>query len=449
MGMSDAILPRGAFLRPALPDAALHGLPGDVTRGLAEVSDADPAAILLTFLAMLGNAAGAEPHITVGGQPQPGRLFVLIVGDAATGRKGTALALVQSLFDEAEPEWSSSCLMTGAQSGEAIVSRVADDLAWLSSDRRLLIVEPEYGRLLERMAGSTLSPILRRAWDGSALAAERVRSRQSLRASNAHISMIGQITPAELIRHYPKLSAGNGLESRCLYAYVSRQQREVSPFGSVKISAGLAKRVQSAINSSRLSALEIADPLSRELCWRRNLLPSVTMQFGDDLEQNWRKIREGMPQVNRDLGAMFDRDFTHVIRLAILYALADESAVLGMEHIRAATALWTYCARSAEVIFSLPAGNAPSGVDPKRRAQVWDALYRAYPAWLSTTQLSEGVFSNNVSKARVDVTGITESLVADGRAEMRKVGTKGRPRIEYRLAGSFSSNPVPTPGGTK
>jgi hypothetical protein len=444
--VNDVNLPRGAFLRPELPEEALRGLPGDVTRDLADRSDADPAALLLIFLAMLGNAAGAEPHILIGGQPQPGRLFVLIVGDAATGRKGTALALVQAVFDDADPDWSTDCLMSGAQSGEAVVSRVADpNQAYtygsaLRADKRLMVLEPEYGRLLERMAGSTLSPIMRRAWDGSTLAVERTRGRPSLRASNAHVSMIGQITPAELIAHYPRLSAGNGLESRCLYAYVTRQQKDISPFAETTIPASLTKRVEAAISGSRRRTLELADPLSRELCELRGLLPSALMGFGDDVD--WRVIQAGLPDVNRDLGAFFDREFTHVIRLASLYALADQSPLLTTEHINAATALWTYCARSAEVIFSIPAGQTPIGVDPKRRAQVFDVLYRAYPGWLSTVQLNNA-FSRNTGKGRTDIAAVAESLVDEGRAEKQTLGTKGRPRTEYRLAASLTVKPSP------
>lgn len=440
--MSDTV-PRGAFLRPELPAEALHGLPGEVTNAFAEASDADPAALLLSFLTMLGNATGAEPHITIGGQPQPGRLFVLIVGDAATGRKGTALALIQSLFEEADPEWAATCIMTGAQSGEAIVGRVADDVLTPDRDKRLLLLEPEYGRLLERMGGSTLSPTLRRAWDGSTLAAERTRSRSSLKATHAHLSMIGQITPAELLHHYPRLSAGNGLESRCLYAYVTKQDKEVSPFAAAHVSEALSDRVAAVLEGARWRSLEGSDPLSRDLCTRRGLMPSTTMLFGDDVEEGWRTIQASFPEVNRELGGFFDREFTHVMRLAVLYALADASPHLEMEHVRAAVALWTYCARSAETIFSIPVGTTKPDIDPRRRGQVWDVLYRSYPEWLATTQLNDA-FSRNVGKNRTDIAAVADSLVTDGQAEVRKVGTKGRPRIEYRLVPPTSTKNVKT-----
>lgn len=87
----------GQFLRPELPEEALYGLPGDVIGALAPTTEADPAALLLTFMTMFGNVIGAEPHVAFGGADHPGRLFVLIAGDAATGRKGTSLSVIEKL----------------------------------------------------------------------------------------------------------------------------------------------------------------------------------------------------------------------------------------------------------------------------------------------------------------------------------------------------------------
>ena len=94
MSITGEVPPLAAFLRPELPPAALHGLPGEVAVTLSEAAGADPAAVLVSFLALLGNAAGPQPHARFGGAEHPARLFAVLVGDAATGRKGTALAAV-------------------------------------------------------------------------------------------------------------------------------------------------------------------------------------------------------------------------------------------------------------------------------------------------------------------------------------------------------------------
>ena len=118
--------PLSAFLRPELPAAALVGLPGEVTARLAASSGADPAAILSAFLTLLGNAAGPQPHARFGGAEHPPRLFTVLVGDAATGRKGTAYGNVEDLFTAADPDWAEARVLYGLQSGEAMIDQVHD-----------------------------------------------------------------------------------------------------------------------------------------------------------------------------------------------------------------------------------------------------------------------------------------------------------------------------------
>ncbi len=427
--------PIGSWLRPPLPDAALHGLAGDVTRALARTTDADPAALLLTFLAMFGSACGPEPHVEFGGRAeQPARLFVVIVGDAATGRKGTAHEAVESLFAGADPRWSGR-IHPGIASAEAMIDRVADGL---SDDCRLLVMETEFGRLLEVIARTgTLSMQLRNAYDGRTLQITRKDRARSVTAGHAHISVLGHITPSELIRQHARMRSAGGLESRFLYAYVTVTPREVSPFGAAGLPWDLTDRVRSALDRSRNAVLERTDPISRYLCLRRGVQPSTTMPVAEEVTGGWREVKARLPEVNTDLGTMFGRAETHVIRLALTYALADGSPVVGMEHVDAALALWTYCARSAEVIFGIPVGGLPPSIDPARRARAFVALHRAYPGWLALDTISGRVFGRN--RTSDEVKAIMASLVAEGRAEQRQVPTKGRPRTEYRAA---RTNPV-------
>lgn len=101
--MASEPLPLITYLRPKLDPDALLGLPGEIAVRLAEATGADEAAILLSTLAMLGSAAGPEPHIVFGGAEHPARLFAVIVGKVATGRKGTATGAAQRLFEPADP----------------------------------------------------------------------------------------------------------------------------------------------------------------------------------------------------------------------------------------------------------------------------------------------------------------------------------------------------------
>ena len=235
-GASSADLPAvsaTAHLRPPLPPAALHGLAGDVALAFSKEAGADPAGILLLFPTMLANAVGPEPHVVFGFDRQSARLFVLIVGDAATGGKGTIFTTVERLFAEADPQWFSQRILTGIQSPEAMIDQVADSP---NGDCRLLIVETEFAWAgitngcqrngVQRPAPQRLRRSSTRDHPNQL---EKWRPRDLVRAAHAHISLIGQITPQELLSLQGKLRASGGLETRLLFALVVRQA-DTNPF---------------------------------------------------------------------------------------------------------------------------------------------------------------------------------------------------------------------------
>ena len=417
-----------AHLRPPLPATALHGLAGDVARVLSEESGADPAGILLVFLTMLGNAVGPQPHLWFGRADHAARHFVLLVGDAATGGKGTILNVVEQLFADAEPEWYQHRRLDGLQNPEAMIEPVADDT---SGDCRLLIIEPEFARLASRMtsSGTAFSAQLRKAYDGSPLAIHRT-SRPSVYASHPHISLIGQITPGELMKLHGKLRSGGGLETRLLYAIVTRQS-DVNPFTPPSAERqALIERLQLAIEASRASVMERTDPISQFLCLERGVQPSVQMPVARVIH-NWKSIKARLPVIGHDFRNMTRRGETHVMRLALSYAIADQATYVEPIHIDAAIALWTYCAQSAERIFGTPTGRLPPKVDPKRRGQLFEFLAE-HDGWVSRDHITgEGLFRHNLPK--VDFDAIVESLEEDELIEKRTTRrTGGAPRTEIQ-----------------
>ena len=143
--VAGEVPPLGVFLRPELDGDALLGLPGEIAVRLAEATGADPAPVLLATLAFIGNAAGPEPHVVFGGGAEhPARLMVVIIGDAAQGRKGTAVNAVRRLFRQADAQWEGSRITGGIKSPEAMIRLVDDNRA---DDCRLMLVEPEFARL--------------------------------------------------------------------------------------------------------------------------------------------------------------------------------------------------------------------------------------------------------------------------------------------------------------
>jgi hypothetical protein len=63
-----------------LDSPAFHGLAGEIVRTVLPETEADPAALLFTFLAEFGNLIGPGPHARISLTSHPGRLFVALVG---------------------------------------------------------------------------------------------------------------------------------------------------------------------------------------------------------------------------------------------------------------------------------------------------------------------------------------------------------------------------------
>jgi len=420
--------PLASFLRPELPAAALHGLAGDVAVSLADATGADPAAILMTFLALLGNAAGPQPHARFGGAEHPGRLFAVLVGDAASGRKGTALGAVERLFAEADPDWAEGRVLYGLQSGEAMIDRVADSAR---GDCRLMVVETEFARLAETMArAGTLSAHLRNAWDGRTLQRTGVRTTQQ--ASRAHVSLLAMITPEELLKHHARLSRAGGLESRILYVY-SAPSREVSPFAANADTADLAERVRTVLETSRERVMDHADPVSRHLLILRGMQPRVELPVDDGVTGSWsREVKARLAPLVAGSPALHSRAETQVIRLAAAYAIADLAESITPAHAEAAIAAWSYCARTADVVFGVPVAQLPPHVDPRCAAKIVRYLHDRYPGWAARDEIGSGVLHGTVTAAAIDAA--LAGLASRRLIERRQVPAAPRPRDECRLA---------------
>lgn len=429
-GPAGEVPPLGVFLRPQLPAAALHGLPGEVAVTLAHATGADEAAILLAFLAMLGCAAGRQPHVVFGGGAEhPARLFVILAGETGTGLKGTAVGAVERLFAIADPDWAESRILRGLQSAEAMIERIANDT---SDDGRLLVLEAEFARLAERMARSgTFSPQLRAAWDGSVLERLTRDPHRSQRASNAHIALVGQVTPSELMKHHRRLSQDGGLENRFLFV-ISAPSTYADPFKTAD-TGDLAERLRYALDASREAVMESADPISRILMAERGLQPSAALPLAADVRQGWRdwqaRIKAQVPKATDDLGPLWSRSEAQVIRLGLAYAIADSSPVVTATHISAALGAWTYCAKSAEMLFGVPLGLAEARINPRHLAKIVRRLHQTYPGWLPRNAVGKDVLGGNAG----DVTPIMDDLIARELVEQRVIKTAGRDRAEYRL----------------
>ncbi len=170
---------------------------GDLVQEAAAWTEAAQEAMLVDFLTSFGVLVGRGPHFRLGGSIQQPRLFTIIVGDTARGRKGASRDVVHTLTKEADykthgtdlnlaPGWTRAHYLKGLTSGEGLIAAVERN----HGDGRMLIVEGELARLITAAAreGSTLSPLIRDAYDTNSL---RV-------ANKIDLAPVGDVPPGML-----------------------------------------------------------------------------------------------------------------------------------------------------------------------------------------------------------------------------------------------------------
>jgi hypothetical protein len=394
---------------PTLAEEAYYGLPGNIVRTIEPHTEADPVAVLMNLLCAFGNAIGRGAHFRVGADRHHLKLNAGLVGPTSKGRKGMSEGHVRQLMHAVDPAWEKERVMSGLSSGEGLIHEVRDR-SWGvdnkgervlkdegASDKRLLVSEPELARVLKVMnrETNTVSPIIRQAWDGGLL---RVITRNNpLKATDAHVSIIGHISREELLRHLTETEAASGFANRFLWLSVRRSK--VLPFGGEWHTVDTVPLVQ------RLSEALKFGKSAGEIAW------------GESAKDAWREVygalSEGKPGL---FGAVVGRAEAQVMRLAALYAVMDESYTIEQEYLEAALALWDYAEASARYIFGDATGDPVAD-------QILEALKAAGREGMKRTEISR-LFGRNKSAERI--THALALLLEFGRIRREREETPGR-----------------------
>jgi hypothetical protein len=391
---------------PVLAPEAFHGLAGDIVRVLEPHSEADPAALLVTTLATFGAMVGAGPHALADGAPHPARIWPLIVGNTSKSRKGSSWAQGQRVPAGADPKFMAERVLGGFGSGEALVDACASRNGDEKPDPRLLVVESEFARVLavSKREGSTLSTLMRQAWDGSRL---QVRSRAGTAVANeAHVVVLGQITKTELLARVAESDVHGGLLNRFLI--VAAQRSKLLPSGG------------------NLDDADLTDLIRNFASFATQARKVGIIRRTPGAEDCWAEIYEHLADDDPGglLGAVIARDSAQMLRLSVAYALFDGCRQVDVPHILAAQAVWDYCRTSAALIFGELTG------DPI--ADRIMAELQAAPHGLSATDLSK-LLGTHIKAERIEIA--KSQLIERGLAkEAKKSTTRGRPTIVLHLA---------------
>jgi len=407
---------------PVLNNKAYYGISGEIATLATNDSEADKAAVLMSFLAISAAMIGSDKYLMVGETQFTTKLFIALAGNSSRARKGTSLKPVIRIKKETEKILQEKHNLNqplmigdgGLSSAEGLIYQVRDESEQLNkdgepiwegvADKRFCVIEEELGNVLKmaQREGNTLSPMLRRAWDGGTLAPMTKNNRLS--STNAHICLLSHITRMELNELFKGSDIYNGLANRFLWCCVRRTHLvpfpKPMPDNDVMTLANKLASNLLAINSNQ----EV------------NLSPQA--------KQLWVKLYKDVSQDCQGIiGAITARAEAHIIRLAMVYCLLDGKNIITIDHLSAATSVWDYCKASAIYLFSFH--------DPEERDPNTELLLEALKNEpLSQTQIS-GLFGRH--KTAKELNSFLSEMEGANLIKQEKLKTKGRAKILWKL----------------
>lgn len=428
---------REANGRPRPDPCVYRGPIGDYIRLIEPHTEADPVGLLLNGLIFFGSAAGTGRFYQTGGNRQYMRLFGVMVGDTARGRKGTATSDMKPLFQRAAPEWMPRLVTQGGlSSGEGLLHAVRDprfetveekdkktgekvfrqklvDLG--EEDKRLCIVEPELAAALKQSQrnGNTLSAFVRKAYDVQEDEVWKSLTKNNKDVSTgAHISILAHVTRDELLHHMQQVDAFNGFFNRFLWVMVERSK--VLPFGGDFLSISREIDEIGLLLGARIREAQEGGPVF----------------FSDEAKEAWVAIYRGLAETR--YGGLLDpltaRAESNLIRLMLIYSALDGSNRIKSEHVRASYAFYLYSVECMRHIFGDASG------DPLADSILLE-LENA-PGGLTQTQIYSDIFKRNHSSS--DIKRALELLVRLGKVQsvtLKPKAGRGRPKTVYTVVG--------------
>jgi hypothetical protein len=399
------------MLVPATTPDMFPGLLGDLIEATTQVTEAHPVALAAPILVGIGSAIGRDAYTYVGETRHGLNENVLIVGPTSTGRKGDGWNVAHALLEPADPAWA-ALITSGLHSGEGLIAAVKDEEVGPNkrgetvvldagiSDKRLLVFESEFSQALKlfKQERNILSNVIRDAWDGKRIIRQMVKN-SPLRATGAHISIIGHTTPEDLHAYLTALDVANGTGNRFLILAVDRVRSLANPKRLPdEARTRLVERVRAILRHATGIGWIGKTPAATEL-WE-SLYPDLSI------------ARPGL------VGALLARGPAHVTRLASLFSLFSLAPTVDVPHLTAAAAWWDYNVSSIERIFA-----GRTGLDEADRI-----LAAMVPGeTLTLTEIQNGIFFNHASTGRLrDALQLLNQL---GAVRFERKKTPGRTRL--------------------
>lgn len=398
-GDPRTLIPRPEGMPEPMRQEAFHGPIGEAALRAWETSEAAPEAILGSLLCGIG-AQLPDFRVAMGDGRYGCNLFVLLVGPSALGRKGASWNTARRILEHVDHDFMVHRLVTGAGSGEVLIDEVNK-----TNDTRVLYQEEEFGRLLvvANREGSTMSAVLRQAWDGGVLRAiTRGTTTPDKIALRSHLAVLGHLTPSDLAVMRGS-DVRNGFANRFIFLATYRTRAlPLSPGMDPGKARALARTIRDAMVQARMLIEE---------GWTGEEVVTI----GQDVQAQYVHDERAWVPPQGDFEEVYSRYWPNLMKVAGLYAVLDGVTEIQTPHYLAARAVMDYSQASIGYSFGQDEGAEDPKKETERRQQqrLLDALKTAGRAGLSGRERTAAV--GRKYKA-VHINAIAEGLVRAGLA---------------------------------
>lgn len=395
---------RSLFPKPMRREA-FHGIAGRCVDLMMQHCESSPESLLLQFLVIAGNIIGRSVCVYAGGAFLFPNEYVVCVGATARGRKGTAFRMNEHLAAIIAPEWLDTCIASEVQSGEGLVHRIRDEQRGPQkpdrrkkntdqppelivtdpgiSDKRLLTVEEEFSQILKmaQRQGSSLTEVYRKAWD-SPRKLRTTNKNSPLEASDPHISFIGHTNREELLQTLSDVDLSNGYANRILWCAAKRTKlMPNADFLDWKTHPAILSELK-AIYGQRFA----------------NTDEPIRFRRSDEAQKLWTRLYTRLndeKEILSFIDGVLVRDTSHLLKLALLYAVLDQSERIEVVHFDAAIAVCDFCQATVRWLFGERTGDRLAN-------QIFQALLRA-PEGLTRWDITNDVCQRNTPSTKIEI----------------------------------------------
>lgn len=405
-----------------VPDpACLYGLIGDIAHAGSQNTEANPYAVAASAIAYLSAAVGRGPYVSLGDDWNHPRLFLVHVGRSSLGRKGTAKKLIKRIHEALAAQDATLVPQVhtgGLSSREGLAMLIHDGYKDGKievppvEDKRLLVMESEFANVLHQTKrdGNTLSSALRDAWDGTDIAP--AVKHNPVWAKKPHIVVMGDITPTELIELMGKRELTNGFANRFLFFWAESNKMEAFP----------QPTPDSIVNSLADRVAEVVRFAGAQQHGCNNTMPIQLSREAKPIYGALNKKELRSRSAGERLTSLLDRRIPTMQRLAMLFALTDQSQIISVAHVNAAMAWVRYWVESVKFIFQTAEDVARAASQSRSAQRILAYLTQHKQA--TRTDLNKKCFGGHATKTQLDNT--LDTLLS-GKTPAIEVTTISRP----------------------